>query len=276
MKAPIITLLTDFGNCDSFVGVMKGVILSICSNARLVDLSHEVPPQAITAGAFLLKSSIGYFPRGTIHLAVVDPGVGSARKAIALKSKGHFFVGPDNGLFSGALKDRGIEQVVELTEKKYQLPNPGSTFHGRDLFAPAAAYLAKGVPMARLGVQQNNWIWREIPKPFKTAQGWTGQALWVDHFGNLITNLEAKHLPAPFSNAKSLENHQLRQAGLPRTFRLKVGKTVILRLATHYVEAKKGTVMALIGSSGNLEISINGGNAAQKLGVGIGAPVFLY
>jgi len=255
MKSPIITLLTDFGTSDPFVGVMKGVLLSICPQARLVDLSHEVPPQSVMAGAYLLKTSIYYFPKGTVHLAVVDPGVGSSRKAVALRSKGHFFVGPDNGLFPAALKGWGIEQVAELTEKKYQLPNPSATFHGRDIFAPAAAHLAKGVPLARLGVRQNNWIWREIPKAFKTAQGWTGQVLWVDHFGNLVTNLEEKHIP--------------------KSFRLKVGKAVILNLATHYAQVKKGTVVALIGSSGNLEISVSGGNAAQKLGVGIGSPVSL-
>lgn len=256
MKNPIITLLTDFGTKDPFVGVMKGVILSICPNALIVDLSHEVPPQSVLAGAYLLKSSLDYFPKGTIHLAVVDPGVGSSRKAVALKSKGCYFVGPDNGFFPAALKEWGIEQAVELTQKKFQLSNPSTTFHGRDIFAPAAAYLAKGVSMGRLGIKQNNWIWREIPKPYQTAQGWTGQVLWVDHFGNLVTNLEKKHLP--------------------KTFRLKVGKTVILNLVTYYAEVKKGTVMALAGSSGNLEISINGGNAAQKLGVGIGASVVLY
>ncbi len=255
MKSPVITLLTDFGTSDPFVGVMKGVMLSICPQARLVDLSHEVPPQSVTAGAYLLKTSIDYFPKGTVHLAVVDPGVGSSRKAVALKSKGHFFVGPDNGLFPAALKHWGMEQVVELTEKKYRLPNPSATFHGRDIFAPAAAHLAGGVPLARLGTKQNNWIWREIPKAFKGVQGWTGQVLWVDHFGNLITNLEARHLP--------------------KAFRLKIGKAVILNLATHYAQAKKGTVMALVGSSGNLEISVNGGNAAQKLGAGIGATVTL-
>lgn len=255
MKPPIVTLLTDFGTRDSFVGVMKGVILSICPQTQMVDLTHEVPPQAVMSGAFLLKSSIDYFPKGTVHLAVVDPGVGSTRKAVALKSMGHYFVGPDNGLFSAALKDWGIEQVVELTEKKYQLPNPSSTFHGRDIFAPAAAHLASGVPLSKLGVRLNNWIWREIPKPFKTNHGWTGQVLWIDRFGNLVTNLEKKHLPKPF--------------------RLKIGKTAVLTLAGHYAEAKKGTVMALIGSSGNLEISVNGGNAAQKLGVSIGAPAIL-
>jgi S-adenosylmethionine hydrolase len=255
MKDPIVTLLTDFGTRDPFVGVMKGVILGICPSVHLVDLTHEVPPQMVMAGAYLLKTVIDYFPKGTIHLCVVDPGVGSARKCVALKSQGHFFVGPDNGLFSAALKDRGIEQVVELTEKKFQLRNPSSTFHGRDIFAPAAGYLAKGVPFLKLGNRINHWIWRELPKPFRAKAGWTGEVLWVDRFGNLVTNLEAKHLPKPF--------------------RMKVGKTVILNLASHYAEAKKGAFMALVGSSGTLEISVNGGNAAQKLGARIGMSVVL-
>lgn len=254
MKNPIITLLTDFGTKDPFVGVMKGVLLSICPDAALVDLSHEVPPQAVMAGAFLLKTVLDYFPKGTVHLAVVDPGVGSARKAIALLSHGRYFVGPDNGLFTAAL-GKEIEECVELTERKYQLPHPSTTFHGRDLFAPTAAYLAKGVPLSKLGKRLNNWVWREFPKPFKTVRGWTGQILWVDHFGNLITNLEAQHLP--------------------KSFRLKVGKTVVLNLTTHYAQAKRGTVMALLGSSGNLEISVNGGSASEKLGVGIGTSVLL-
>jgi S-adenosyl-L-methionine hydrolase (adenosine-forming) len=255
MKTPIITLLTDFGTRDAFVGVMKGAILSICPGARLVDLSHEVPPQSVAGGAFLLKSSIDYFPKGTIHLAVVDPGVGSARRAVALKSRGRFFVGPDNGLLPAALEAWGIEAAVELTEKRYQLPDPSATFHGRDIFAPAAAHLAAGVPLAKLGAATNNWIWREIAKPYKTPAGWSGEVLWVDHFGNLITNLEKKHLPKPF--------------------RLRVGKAVILNLVTHYAAIKRGTVAALVGSSGCLEISANGGSAAQKLGVGIGAAVIL-
>ncbi len=253
MRNPIITLLTDFGTKDPYVGIMKGVILGICPHAHLVDLSHEVPPQAILTGSFLLQSAIDYFPKGTIHLAVVDPGVGSRRKTVAFKSQGQYFVGPDNGLIPAALKGWKIEQAVELTNKKYQLPNASSTFHGRDVFAPAAAYLAKGVPMVKLGKKTNNWVWGEIPKPFKTAKGWTGQVMWMDRFGNLITNLEKKHLPHPF--------------------RLRVGKTVILSFINHYVEAKKGTVAGLIGSSGKLEISVNSGSAAQKLGVGIGASV---
>ena len=127
------------------MGTLKGVILSICPKTQLVDLFHEVPPQAVATGAFLLKSAIGYFPRGTVHLAIVDPGVGSGRKAIAMKSHGHYFVGPDNGILSAALDEWGIEQAVELIEKKFWLPNVNSTFHGRDILAPIAAYLAKGI-----------------------------------------------------------------------------------------------------------------------------------
>ena len=255
MKNPIITLLTDFGTKDPFVGTMKGVILGICPQAQLVDLTHEVPPQAVLTGSFLLQSVIDYFPKGTVHLAVVDPGVGSRRKTVAFKSRGHFFVGPDNGLIPAALKYWGIEQTVELTEKKYRLSNTSFTFHGRDVFAPAAAHLAKGILLAKLGKKTNNWVWGEIPKPFKAAKGWVGEVLWVDRFGNLITNLEKKHLPHPF--------------------RLRIGKAIILSFINHYVEVKKGTVAALIGSSGKLEISVSGGNAARKLGVGIGAQVNL-
>jgi S-adenosylmethionine hydrolase len=234
---------------------MKGVILGLFPDAQLIDLTHEVPPQAVITGAFLLRSAIDYFPKGTVHLAVVDPGVGSARKPIAVKSKGQFFVGPDNGLFPAVLKSRGIDEIVELTEKKYQLKEPSSTFHGRDVFAPVAAHLAKGVPLGRVGKRLSNLIWREIPKPFKAASGWTGEVMWIDRFGNLITNFEKRHLSKPF--------------------RLKIGKTVVLSMANHYAEAKRGTVIALLGSSGNLEISVNGGNAAQKLSVGIGATTVL-
>jgi S-adenosyl-L-methionine hydrolase (adenosine-forming) len=255
MKTPIVTLLTDFGTQDPFVGVMKGVMLSICPRARLVDLSHEVPPQSVAGGAFLLKSSIDYFPKGTVHLAVVDPGVGSARRAIVLKSRGCFFVGPDNGLLPAALEAWGIQGAVELTEKRYRLPDPSTTFHGRDVFAPAAAHLAAGVSFSKLGGATNHWIWREIPKPYQGPAGWSGEVLWVDHFGNLVTNLEKRHLPKPF--------------------RLRVGKAVILNLVTHYAAIRRGTVAALVGSSGHLEVSVNGGSAAQKLGVGVGAPVTL-
>jgi S-adenosyl-L-methionine hydrolase (adenosine-forming) len=253
VKRPLITLLTDFGNRDTFVGTMKGVILSICPEAQIVDLTHEVPPQAVVTGAFLLKTAMGYFPKGTVHLAVVDPGVGSRRKAIAIKSQGHYFVGPDNGLFPAALEDWGIEQVVELTDKKYQLPNSSSTFHGRDVFAPVAAHLAKGVPLSKLGKKLTRWVKGEIPKPRKTTKGYLGQVLWVDHFGNLITNLEGKHVFRPF--------------------RLKIGRKVLSRIGSHYAEVKKGEAIASIGSSGHLEISVNSGRADLKLGISIGASV---
>jgi S-adenosylmethionine hydrolase len=235
---------------------MKGVILGICPRAQLVDLTHEVPAQAVLTASFLLRSAIGYFPKGTIHLAVVDPGVGSRRKTVAFKSQGHYFVGPDNGFLPAALKDWGIDQAVELTEKKYRLPDASSTFHGRDVFAPAAGHLAAGVPMAKLGKKTNHWVWGEIPKPYRTPKGWAGEVLWVDRFGNLITNLEARHLPQPF--------------------RMRVGKTVVLSFITHYSQVKRGTVAALIGSSGHLEISVSGGNAAQKLNVKMGASIQLY
>jgi S-adenosylmethionine hydrolase len=256
MKPPIITLLTDFGVRDAYVGSMKGVILSLCPQAQLVDLSHEVPPQAIGAGAFLLKSAIPCFPKETIHLAVVDPGVGSSRKAIAFKSHGHFFVGPDNGLFPAALGEWEIEKAVELTEKKFHLQNPSSTFHGRDLFAPVAAHLARGVPFSKLGQKLNRWAQGEIPKPRQTRTGYAGQVLWIDHFGNLITNFEKRHLS--------------------RGSRLKVGQTTIHHYGSHYAAVKPGEPLALMGSSGYWEISVNGGFASQKLGIHLGAPVLCF
>ncbi len=244
---------------------MKGVILGICPQARLVDLTHEVPPQAILPGAFLLKSVLEYFPRGTIHLVVVDPGVGSSRKAIAVKSQGRYFVGPDNGLIPTALGEWGIEAVVELTEKKHQLAKHSSTFHGRDVFAPVAARLAKGLPFSRLGKKLSRWVAVEIPEPRKTPKGWVGEVLWVDHFGNLVTNLTGKHLP-------TLKTRPLDQTS---SFRLKIGKMVLRNLATHYSQTGRGNLIALMGSSGNLEISVNNGNAAKKLRMGIGTRVVL-
>jgi hypothetical protein len=254
MKSPIITLLTDFGSKDPYVGVMKGVILSICPGARLVDLSHEVPPQQVASASYLLKSVLPYFPEGTVHLAVVDPGVGGARKAAALASEGRFFVGPDNGLFPAALGERGIEKGVEITEKAYRLPGTSPTFHGRDIFAPAAAHLAAGLSLGKLGPKCSHWVWRELPRPRRINGGLEGEILWVDGFGNLVTNFQAPY---------------------PDSFRLKVGKVVVKKSGTHYAEVKVGEALVLPGSSGHLEVSVNGGRADVKLKAGIGMKVVL-
>src|ERR1041384_5168910 len=194
MKPPLITLLSDFGTRDNFAGVLKGVVLSICPEAHLVDLTHEVPAQDVLSGAFLLKAALAYFPKGTVHLAVVDPGVGSSRKPLAMKSNGHFFVGPDNGLFPAALEEWKIQGAVELTQKKFQLKNPSATFHGRDIFAPVAAHLARGADFGALGKTTTRWVKGSFPKPRKIKGGFEGRVLWTERFGNLITNFEDKHL----------------------------------------------------------------------------------
>jgi len=235
---------------------MKGVMLSLCPEAQLVDLTHEIPPQSVVTGAFLLKSAMDYFPQGTVHLVVVDPGVGSPRKAVAVKARGRFFVGPDNGLLPAALEEWGMNGIVELTEKRYWLQNPSSTFHGRDVFAPAAAHLAKGVSFPKLGRRAVRLVPGEIPKPRKTKNGYEGLVLWVDRFGNLITNIEKAHVAAGA--------------------RIQVGKTVIQGLKSHYATVKPGQTLALMGSSGHLEISVNSGRANESLKCGIGGRVLIF
>ncbi len=255
MKTPIVTLLTDFGTQDTYVGSMKGVILSICPQAQLVDLTHAVPPQNITTGAFLLKTSMNYFPKGTVHLTVVDPGVGSSRKAVAIQSRGHYFVGPDNGLFAAALRDRGFEAAIELTEKKYHLAKVSQTFHGRDIFAPVAAHLAKGVLFSKLGKSLNELVPGTLPLPRPTKEGFEGEVLWIDHFGNLVTNFGNRTLSV--------------------SFRLKIGKRTIDKVGRHYAQAKKGELLVLGGSSGYLEVSVNQGRADKVLKTKIGDKVNL-
>lgn len=245
MKQPIVTLLTDFGTQDTYVGSMKGVILSICPQAQMADLTHAVPPQNITTGAFLLKTAMGCFPKGTVHLTVIDPGVGSSRKAVAIKSRGHYFVGPDNGLFAAALRDWGFEAAVELTEKKYHLSKPSQTFHGRDIFAPVAAHLAKGVLFSKLGKSLNELVPGTLPLPRPIQNGFEGEVLWIDHFGNLVTNFGNRTLSVPF--------------------RLKIGKRIIAQVGRHYAQAKKGELVVLGGSSGYLEVSVNQGRADKVL-----------
>jgi hypothetical protein len=253
MKIPIITLLTDFGTRDPYVGVVKGVLSSLAPSARLVDLTHEVPPGNRGTAAFLLSTSIDYFPRGTVHLCVVDPGVGSDRKAVAVESGGRLFVGPDNGLIPAALAGRRLGRAVQLTRLGLRLPRMSSTFHGRDLFSPAAAALARGVPLSRLGRPLRSLVPGSIPSPLRTGKVWSGEVLWVDRFGNVVTNLPG---------------------GLLRpASRLWVAGRPVGRVGTHYAQAVRGRLLALPGSFGMIEVSVNGGSASERLGAGIGSPV---
>ena len=246
----VISLLTDFGLADTYVGQVKGAILTVAPAATLVDVAHAVPAQDVRAGAFLLWSAVEAFPVGTIHLAVVDPGVGSARRAIALRSRrGDVCVGPDNGLLVPAAERLGgRDLVVELTEPRYWRPSPSRTFHGRDVFGPVAAHLANGVPLEAVGQPIADPVELHLPEP----RGLEGEVIHVDTFGNLVTNLPATSLPARFQ--AKVQGHTA-------------------QAAPHYQAVAPGGLLALVGSAGLLEISVRDGSAAAVTGATRGTPV---
>ncbi|MBL0161566.1 MAG: SAM-dependent chlorinase/fluorinase [Bryobacterales bacterium] len=258
-RSGLITLLTDFGTQDHFVGVMKGVIAGIAPAARVVDITHEVGAHQVGQGRFLLGQSWPYFPKGTVHVCVVDPGVGTARRPIVVEAGGHLFVGPDNGILTDLLAVKGAKTRA-LTQAKWHLKNVSQTFHGRDIFAPAAAHLAKGAKVSEAGRLIEDALRLSSGVPQRTGRRfWNGEVAHVDHFGNLITNLAAaEFLP-------------LAVKGLA----LKVGLTEVGKLVGSYAEAAEGEVVLITGSSGNLEVAMNQGSAARKLGVGLGSPVEL-
>ena len=252
----LVTLLSDFGLSDVYVGVMKGVIAQINPMLRVVDLTHQILPQNIAAARFSLMNAYPYFPEGTVHVAVVDPGVGSHRKAIAIQLDSGFLVGPDNGLFSGVLSHSRVIAVVELTNAKYwQTSTPSQTFHGRDIFAPIGAHLASGVPLEELGktIEPATLAQLELPAIHTTPAVITGCIQYVDHFGNLITNI-----PATVVQGK--------------TWSVAVGEELILGCQT-YSDCQLGEVVALIGSHGWVEIAVNGGSAQSRLRLDWGATV---
>ena len=187
----IVALLTDFGVSDGYVGIMKGVILGIAPETALVDISHDIPPQGIRAGAFVLKAASPYFPPGTIFVAVVDPGVGSERRIIAVRTPRAFYVGPDNGVLSWALQREDVQETINVTESGYWLPDVSRTFHGRDIFAPVAAHLAAGLPISRLGERIEDPVILPLPAPhLESDQVVRGEVIYVDRFGNLITDIQ--------------------------------------------------------------------------------------
>jgi S-adenosylmethionine hydrolase len=256
-RSGIITLLTDFGVADNFVGVMKGVIATIAPEARVVDVTHGIGPQQVKQGRWVLGQSWRWFPKGTVHLAVVDPGVGSQRKAIAVDAGGHFFVGPDNGLLSDAIGTKG-SMVREITNRRWMLEPVSATFHGRDVFAPAAARLASGARFALAGKLVSDAMWLGTGDPVRTGKRfWTGEVVHVDRFGNLITSLTPGAIP-------DLETR-------PAVFR--AGFKEIAGLSSNYAGGGPGEVIALMGSHGGVELAVSGGNAEKTLGLGLGAPV---
>jgi S-adenosylmethionine hydrolase len=258
-RRPIITLTTDFGLRDPFVGIVKGVILGICRDAMLVDLTHAVAPQNVLEGALALESAWRFFPAGTIHLAVVDPGVGGARRALGLSTGGHLFVGPDNGLFTFAL-GAGNWSAVSIESMSYRLSPVSRTFHGRDIFAPAAAHLATGISLERLGPRIEDPVRLTLPAARLEKGQLIGEVIGADHFGNLIT---------------SVVQEQVEALGPGGVMRVRLGSTELGTLASRYEDGDSGVPRAIIGSSGRLEIFVRNASANAVLGVPRGTPVTL-
>lgn len=259
MAGSIITLTTDFGLSDHFVGVMKGVILGIHPAARIVDITHDVGAFEITEGAFVIAEASRWFPRGTVHLVVVDPGVGTARRPILAEAAGQFFLAPDNGVLSMVLA-REKHKVRALTNDKLFLKPVSSTFHGRDIFAPVAAHLAKGLAPARCGKLVRDYLRLDFHQPVRTGRRfWTGAVLKIDGFGNLITNFHIDEFPAIAS----------------RPLQLAIGTRRLTQLAATFAEGPAGEPVLVVGSSGYLDVAVNQGSAARLLGVGVGAPAEL-
>ncbi len=262
-RQPIVTLTTDFGLNDHFVGTIKGVILDIIPEAKIVDICHAVQAFDILDGALTIAQAYNYFPAGTVHMVVVDPGVGTARRPVIASTERHHFVAPDNGVLSLMYSREERLHVRHITSDHYFLQPTCNTFHARDIFAPVAAYLAKGVDSLKFGEEVTDFVRFNAPRP-KPAENnaLRGVVLKVDRFGNLVTNITPQDAPALFA-----EN-------VP-SFRLTVGKRDVTSLRTVYADGTPGEVFAIMGSMGYLEIAANRGSAAQLVGVGKGAEVSL-
>jgi S-adenosylmethionine hydrolase len=247
----IITLTTDFGLADPFVGIMKGVILGIAPEAKLVDITHDIGSYDILDGAFVIETSYRYFPQGSVHIVIVDPGVGSARRPMAAASHGHFFVAPDNGALSYVLDAEA--EVHEITNRRLFLNSVSRTFHGRDIFAPVAAHLARGLPLESMGPRILNYTHKPIPRPHSAGGKLIATVLRIDKFGNLITNLRSEHLAGSFT--------------------VRLGGASISSLYSTFSEAPPGELFAVEGSAGYIELALNQGSAAERLKVNRGAEI---
>ena len=257
MARPVIALLTDFGTRDHYAGTMKGVALGICPDITFVDISHDVPPHDVVAGALELAAAYRYFPAGTIFLVVVDPGVGSIRRGIAADTGDYKFVAPDNGVLTAVFDEHAPKRVVELSERRYARPTVSRTFEGRDRFAPAAAWLAKGIELVALGRPAGATHRLDLPHATLDGGRIAGQVLRVDRFGNLITNIDRKTFD--------------RLAGAQ--LEIQIGGRVVSKVVSAYTDASPGELCALFGSTDHLEIAANGASAAGELDLGRGAPV---
>jgi S-adenosylmethionine hydrolase len=254
---PVVTLTTDFGLVDPFVGIMKGVILRLAPAARIVDVTHGVPRQNILAGAYALRSAVGWFPRGSIHVAVVDPGVGTRRRALAVETRDGWLVGPDNGVLSLAAAAAGVRRIVDISRSRWRLRPVSRTFHGRDVFAPVAAALATGVAPEELGVRVRSLRRLRTPEPKRRGGTLLGRVLWTDGYGNLTTNLAPARLAVAFRGAR---------------LSITIGSHVV-PLRASYAAVPPGHPVAVVNSTDLVEIAVNGGSAAERFDAGPGATV---
>ena len=258
MARPLVALLSDFGTRDHYAGALKAVVLGVCPDATLVDISHDIPPHDVLAAALELGACYRYFAAGTIFLAVVDPGVGSQRRGIAADTGDFKFVGPDNGVFSVVFRETPPKRVVELTERKYARPTVSRTFEGRDRFAPAAGWLAKGINLGWLGKSVTDFQLLEMPQPRAEDGEILGVVVRVDRFGNLVSNIDHRTFD------------QLARQG---PIVVRVGTHEVARVVGTYAEAAAGELCALFGGTDHLEIALNAGHAAAALGLTRGADV---
>jgi S-adenosylmethionine hydrolase len=259
MPNPLITLTTDFGLSDHYVGAMKGVILRIWPAARIVDISHGVGAFEIAEGAFLLAQAYRFFPKGTVHVVVVDPGVGTSRRPILVQAAGQYFIAPDNGVLS-IVYAREAHKVRAITNERYFLQPVSQTFHGRDVFSPVAAHLASGIKPARFGKPITDYLRLNFDKPERTGRrAWTGTILKIDRFGNMVTNFSVEDFPDLGKGS----------------FEMAVGPQRVGVLARNYAECGPGELFVIAGSSGFYEISVGQASAAKLLGCAAGAPVEL-
>ncbi len=257
--ASIITLTTDFGRRDPWVGAVKGVILSINPEATIVDISHGISPQKIIEGSFVLSRASPYYPEGTIHVAVVDPGVGTERRPVLIETERYFFIGPDNGLFTRVISSEKINQVIELDNSDYFLKDVSATFHARDVFAPVAAHLSLGVKPSELGTVMEEPLTLDLPKAEVSSDIIRGEVLYIDSFGNLITNIGE-------SDISAIQEHG--------DIDIDIRWRTIHGLVESYTDGEPGrNAVALIGSSGFLEIAAFNDNAAAALDVSVGEKV---
>lgn len=252
MARPVVALLSDFGSRDHYVGAMKGVILGICPDATLVDITHDVPTHDVLTAGLELAAAYRYFPPGTVFLVVVDPGVGSERRGVAADIGDYRFVAPDNGVLTAVLQESPPKRVVELTERRYARPTVSRTFEGRDRFAPAAAWVAKGVQLSALGRPLTDYQMLDLPVPAVEDDKIVGQVLRVDHFGNLVSNIDRKTF------------ERIAQTG---SIQIEVGGTAIGRLVETYADIGADEVCALFGSTDHLEFAANSTSAVEQLAV---------